>query len=337
MFRKKILFVSLFFILILCSSFVVNAQNEEKPYITKLTPNQGPVGTEIVVLGSSFEKEKGKVSFYQSKTTTNIISWNDQEIICKVPSDAKSGNVLITDEKGTKSNVVKFKILSGILIAPSDLKAENATTNDVDLKWSQIKNAIAYTISMGTDTEATNLKSINVKSNEFKKTELEPNKTYYWKVKALASTPAKNSRWSRISKFTTKTEQPKPTTTTTSQKGISWASIIIIAGLVFVLILAIFILIRILSRRRKAGLDNSELNPEPTEGPLPSIPDKEEKMPQVESYERPGIDNISKLDQNYPKSNNPPPSQESLPTTYPEESGSKPPSQEPPYPNQPGV
>jgi hypothetical protein len=265
----------------------------------------------------------------------SITTWGDKEIICKVPADAKSGNVLISNEQGVKSNAVKFKILTGILIAPVDLKAENATTSEIDLKWSQVKDAVAYTISMGTDTEATNLQSANVKSNEFKKTGLEQNKTYYWKVKALASTPAKNSGWSRIYKFTTKAEQPKPATTT-SQKGISWSSVIIIASLVFVIILGIFILIRVLYRRKKNSLENSELNPEPTEGPLPSVPESNDQMPKMESYEKPGIDNISKPDQNYPEPNKPY-SQGSSPQSYPGESGPKPPSQEPPYPPQPGV
>jgi hypothetical protein len=322
MLKRKLGIFTFLVLFVLGLVITVYAQNNDKPHIDSLDPNQGPVGTEVAIKGSGFGKEKGygKVTFYKNRNAS-ILSWNDKEIVCKVPKDTKTGNLVVINKEGNKSSGVKFKVLSGILVAPSSLKAENVTEGSVTLKWNKVEKAIAYTLSIGTNTEGTNLKSsININKNTYDMGDLEPNKTYYWKTKALHFSSKKNSKWSRIVSFKTKAEEikPEPVAETKGEKKIGTSSIIIIAVLVFILLLAIFILVRFLLKRRRLSLEEPELRPEPEESPLPSVSKEETGEP------RPDISDIPK-----------PPSTEYRPPSPPEPPRPEPPRPEPPSPEPP--
>ncbi len=188
--RLGIIIFSVFFILGL--TFIIRAQDENTPYIDSLDPVSGPIGTEVSIKGGNFgnKNDTGKVSFYKDKNAS-VVSWSDEEIICKVPTGAKSGSVIVIDKQGKKSTGVKFKVLTGVLVAPVNLSADNVSTKSVTLKWDLVKNASSYSVTIGTDEEATSLKSTDVQTNSYDKSDLEPNKTYYWKVKAVNPSPKK--------------------------------------------------------------------------------------------------------------------------------------------------
>ncbi len=318
--RLGIIIFSVFFVFGL--TFMVRAQDENTPYIDSLDPVSGPIGTEVSIKGGNFGSEDnvGKVFFYKNKSAL-VVSWSSEEIICKVPTGTKSGVVVVIDKQGKKSNGVKFKVLTGVLIAPVNLSADNISTKSVTLKWDLVKNASSYSVSIGTDEEATSLKSTDVQTNSYDKSDLEPNKTYYWKVKATSPSPEKNSEWSRIVSFKTKAEEVKPAPVTQSKKNtISLSTILIIAALVIVLILAIIVLVRALSRRRRLDLGATELKPEPEEGPLPTVSQEEKGLPNTQ----PGMADISRpqepsTNEPYPPSSTPPseisPSEPSSPSS----------------------
>jgi len=322
--RLGIIIFSVFFVFGL--SFMIKAQDENTPYINSLDPVSGPISTEVSIKGSNFGNENnvGKVLFYKNKSAS-VVSWSNEEIICKVPTGVKNGVVIVTDKQGKKSNGVKFKVLTGVLVAPVNLSADNVGTKNVTLKWDLVKNASGYSVSIGTDEQATSLKSTDVQTNSYDKSDLEPNETYYWKVKAISSSPKKNSGWSRVVSFKTKAEEVKPAPTTQLKKNtISLSSIIIIAALVIVLILAIIVLIRTLSRRRRLDLGETELKPEPEEGPLPAVSQEEKGLPNTQ----PGMADISRPQE--PSINEPYPSSSTPPSEIPPSEPSSPPSGLPP-------
>lgn len=322
--RLGIIIFSVFFVFGL--TFMVKAQDENTPYIDSLDPVSGPISTEVSIKGGNFgsEDNAGKVFFYKNKSAS-VVSWSDEEIICKVPTGAKSGEVIVIDEEGKKSDGVKFKVSTGVLVAPVNLSADNISTKSVTLKWDLVKNDSGYSVSIGTDEQATSLKSTDVQTNSYDKSDLEPNKTYYWKVKAINSSPKKNSGWSRIVSFKTKAEEVKPAPTTQSKKNtISLSTIIIIAALVIVLILAIIVLVRALSRRRRLDLGATELKPEPEEGPLPTVSQEERGL----SNTQPGMADISRPQE--PSINEPYPPSSTPPSEIPPSEPSSPPSGLPP-------
>ena len=328
MIRRKL---GLIFLSIILGFLFLNPKGwtQDKPYIDSLSPNKGPVDTEVAILGSGFGQEKGKVIFYKNQTAS-ILSWKEKEIICQVPAKAKSGSVIVMDKDGHKSNSIKFKVLTGILVAPGGLKTENITATSATFKWNPIKGASGYTISLGTDAAATNLKSVNIKATSYDKSGLEPNKTYYWKVKALHQEVKKNSNWSRVVSFKTKAEEVPVAPTTSSEeqkKTTNLGTFLILAAVIFVVLLLIFILVRFLLRRRSLSLEEPELGAEPGETPPGEMKPPEESLGETPPPS-PRLDNISHREPpstpGVPRIEEPPPG----PSTF--EPPSEPPPSEPP-------
>ena len=82
------------------------------PYISGISPEFGVVGTEVTILGDRFEASQG-----DSTVTFNGIdagtasSWSDTLIICPVPQNAITGEVMVTVD-GVPSNSVVFNLPS---------------------------------------------------------------------------------------------------------------------------------------------------------------------------------------------------------------------------------
>jgi len=266
---KKIILISIYFI----ACFILPVKAETIPVIKSLNPSSASVGDEIAIIGEKFGSEQGtgKVLFYKDKEA-KIISWKDNEIICLVPQKAKSGNVIVYNNENKKSKGIKFRILTGVLPIPKNLKTENIATNTATLKWDKVEKAKGYIVSIGTNEQATGLKNVNLATNIYDMADLRPGTKYYWKVKALGSEASKNSGWSRVVSFEIKKESsPVQAPTTEENNKSKTLSLIILTVVIFGILFSAFILIRFLLKRKKMGSFTSEepsLNIGPEESSL---------------------------------------------------------------------
>lgn len=100
------------------------------------------------------------------------------------------------------SNVYRFKSIQGFpnLIYPEN--TENNITTEVQFQWSNVPTAINYDIRFSTDDEFINEFGQNgVKTNSILQKDLQPNTTYYWKVRS--NDQWGTSPWSQVYQFTT--------------------------------------------------------------------------------------------------------------------------------------
>ena len=79
------------------------------PVIEKLSPNSGPVGTNVKIKGSNFGTS-GTVTF--NTTSASITSWENEKIQVKVPEGATDGPVVVTTSGGQASAGVDFEVTS---------------------------------------------------------------------------------------------------------------------------------------------------------------------------------------------------------------------------------
>ena len=85
------------------------------PVITALSPNSGPVGTNVTISGSNFGSVNDTVLF--NGTTASVTSWSATSIVAVVPNGSTSGNVTVK-VGGQTSNGVNFSV-SGITVSVS--------------------------------------------------------------------------------------------------------------------------------------------------------------------------------------------------------------------------
>ncbi|MDD5747461.1 MAG: DUF5719 family protein [Actinomycetota bacterium] len=80
------------------------------PYISSVSPLNGPAGISVTVSGKNFGDEQGtsKVRF-ANVDAIDVESWSDSSVRAKVPMGAKTGNVTITTPVGT-SNGIQFSV-----------------------------------------------------------------------------------------------------------------------------------------------------------------------------------------------------------------------------------
>jgi photosystem II stability/assembly factor-like uncharacterized protein len=91
------------------------------PNISSISPTRGPVGTAVIIKGTSFGTSRGGsyVSFGGRKcSSSNYISWNNTQIRFKVPSGATTGPVTVTTDGGT-SNGKQFTVNASTPPAPT--------------------------------------------------------------------------------------------------------------------------------------------------------------------------------------------------------------------------
>jgi hypothetical protein len=83
----------------------------DTPYVFSLNPTEVYESDELLLLGDAFGDTQGdgKVRFYPGKTA-EIISWSDSAIVCRVPENARSGDVTVETSKGT-SNGAEVTVL----------------------------------------------------------------------------------------------------------------------------------------------------------------------------------------------------------------------------------
>jgi hypothetical protein len=76
------------------------------PHITSLTPNNGGIGSSVVIAGTNFGASQGASSVQFHGTTATVASWSDTSITVTVPAMATTGNVLVTTAGGTSNGAL---------------------------------------------------------------------------------------------------------------------------------------------------------------------------------------------------------------------------------------
>ena len=79
------------------------------PQITSLNPSSGPVGTQVVISGSSFGASQGTSTVTFNGVPASNSTWSDTSITAAVPAGATTGNVVVT-VAGIPSNAVSFTV-----------------------------------------------------------------------------------------------------------------------------------------------------------------------------------------------------------------------------------
>jgi hypothetical protein len=90
---------------ILLSAFQANAT----PRITAMTPQEGPVGTLVVITGSGFGTTQGSSTVTFNGTSVTWVSWGSSTLQVQVPAGATSGNVVVK-VSGVSSNSETFTV-----------------------------------------------------------------------------------------------------------------------------------------------------------------------------------------------------------------------------------
>jgi hypothetical protein len=78
------------------------------PIISNLSPNSGPVGTEVTISGSNFGLMQGTVTF--NGVYAGLTSWTDTQIVTMVPSGSSTGPVIVHTSAGKDSNGITFAV-----------------------------------------------------------------------------------------------------------------------------------------------------------------------------------------------------------------------------------
>lgn len=78
------------------------------PYIYSISPERGPVGSNITIRGSNFKTITGKVIF-EGGIEAPVSFWSNEKIIVQVPQGAITGLIRVTTSEGT-SNGVNFEV-----------------------------------------------------------------------------------------------------------------------------------------------------------------------------------------------------------------------------------
>lgn len=112
------------------------------------------------------------------------------------------------EQYGIWSEIRKFRTMlaSPFLIFPEN-QAKNIPTSGI-LRWSPVPGAIHYYLVVSSDKQFVNnqIEIVDVKSEQFEYSDLEPATVYYWKVRATGESG--KSQWSEVFTFTT--QLPKP-------------------------------------------------------------------------------------------------------------------------------
>jgi subtilisin family serine protease len=78
------------------------------PYIYNISPDKGPVGSEVAIRGTNFRETAGHVLF-EDNLEAPIISWTNEKIICQVPEGAVTGSIHV-ETSGGSSNELHFEV-----------------------------------------------------------------------------------------------------------------------------------------------------------------------------------------------------------------------------------
>lgn len=103
--------LSLLFFIFLCAF-----QASATPKITLMTPQSGPVGTSVVIIGSGFGTTQGSSTVTFNGTPVTWVSWSSSTLEVEVPAGATSGNVVVK-VSGVSSNSEAFTVTASPVIS----------------------------------------------------------------------------------------------------------------------------------------------------------------------------------------------------------------------------
>jgi hypothetical protein len=91
---------------------VVQAANQARPHLIKLSPTRGRRGTTVTITGTNLGASQGaSVVKFGGKACKKYLSWTATKIRCKVPAKAKFGKVsVVVTTSGGASNALRFKV-----------------------------------------------------------------------------------------------------------------------------------------------------------------------------------------------------------------------------------
>ncbi len=95
------------------------------PYIYRLIPAKGSVGSQVTLRGSGFGTVQGTVLF-EGGLPAEIVSWDHETIVVKVPEGAVTGGVRVETPQGS-SNTVTFEVTlhpTGIKLSFPEVRAD---------------------------------------------------------------------------------------------------------------------------------------------------------------------------------------------------------------------
>ena len=106
------------------NDLIPDPQITSLPVINSIQPTKLIPNNQVTLLGSSFGAFRGStyVKFYHNTKAAKILLWNNNTIVCELPSAAQSGCVEIVTVIG-KSNCVKYTIarpMPWLLLLASD-------------------------------------------------------------------------------------------------------------------------------------------------------------------------------------------------------------------------
>ncbi|MBI5789116.1 MAG: IPT/TIG domain-containing protein [Candidatus Schekmanbacteria bacterium] len=145
------------------------------PQINSITPNSGPAGTDyqVTISGSNFGSSQGNSTvMFPNGEIAPIVSWQNNTIVCKVPSGASSGTVQVKTGWGN-SNAISFQVTFGYLGRkwycadyPIKVYMNQDGTLDLSDEFTQIQNAFntwdnAVSTTLWMNSGLTNIKTLS--------------------------------------------------------------------------------------------------------------------------------------------------------------------------------
>ena len=102
--------VRIFLVVSICVVCVLSASPvAAAPVIQLITPQSGPVGTVVAIVGSGFGASQGTSTVMFNGTPVTWVSWSATSLQVQVPAGATSGNVVVT-VSGKTSNTKSFTV-----------------------------------------------------------------------------------------------------------------------------------------------------------------------------------------------------------------------------------
>jgi hypothetical protein len=122
---KRSIFVLAFALVLVAGMTLAGGCGAKKPVIDSLDPQQGPVGTQVVINGSGFGKTQGEGTVTFGDKGADVVAWTDTKVTVKVPLElaAAPQGVTVLTEQG-ESNQVDFTVEEGAPPAPDRKEGE---------------------------------------------------------------------------------------------------------------------------------------------------------------------------------------------------------------------
>lgn len=115
--------------------------NELRPVVETIVPRMASVGDVVRIIGATFEADQGAGSVvFPGDAASEILSWSQNEIICKVPNGTQAGCLTVTTARGD-SNCLAFSKYEAIYYVSND-GSDTAGDGSEEFPWETIQYAV---------------------------------------------------------------------------------------------------------------------------------------------------------------------------------------------------